>query len=195
MYKLIKATRRSRPAPNPHRRQRLLEAAEKLFSASGYRAVTMAAIAAEAGYAKATAYAYFADKDEVFRAVASDLAGRILADFDAALAAPGEVEARLARALRGKDTLIHRLVAGSPHAGELFEARDRLVRSMFDEMDRTLLARVTATLSDGRERGLPAARLARILVRASRGLATRADGAEALGADIEILVRRLVAVP
>lgn len=155
----------------------------------------MAAIAAEAGFAKATAYAYFADKDEVFRAVAADLAGRILAAFDTALAGAGPVEARLASALRGKDTLIYRLVAGSPHAGELFEARDRLVRGLFDDLDRTLLARIAATLDDGRERGLPPARLARIVLRASRGLATRAEGMETLAADIEILVRRLVAVP
>jgi AcrR family transcriptional regulator len=187
--------RKPRPAPNPQRRQRLLDAAEKLFSANGYRAVTMAGIAAEAGYAKATAYAYFADKDEIFRKVAEDLAGRILAALEAALAVPGPVEDRLAAALRGKDTLIHRLVAGSPHAGELFAARDRLVRQVFDELDRTLLARVAAALDDGRDRGLPPARLARIVFRASRGLATRAEGVESLGADIEVLVRRLVAVP
>ena len=44
----------SRPAPSPARRQRLLEAAERLFSIVGYRAVTIAAIATEAGFAKAT---------------------------------------------------------------------------------------------------------------------------------------------
>ncbi|MGE3845842.1 MAG: TetR/AcrR family transcriptional regulator, partial [Gammaproteobacteria bacterium] len=55
-----------RPAPSPARRERLVVAAETLFSRHGLRAVTMAAIAAEAGLAKATVYAYFPDKEALF---------------------------------------------------------------------------------------------------------------------------------
>ncbi len=182
----------ARPAPNPARRRRLLDAAETLFSTQGFRAVTMARIAAEAGFAKATAYAYFADKDDIFAALAEDLAARVLHGFDTALAEPGTTAERLVRALSGKDVLIFRLVAGSPYAGELFAARDRLVRAVFDGLDRTLLARVAAVLDDGIERGLSPVHFARILVRASRGLAMRAESEAALAADIATLVTRLV---
>jgi AcrR family transcriptional regulator len=185
----------NRPAPNPARRRRLLEAAEKLFSRSGFRAVTMARIAEEAGCAKATAYAYFADRDEVFQAVATAVAARITAAVDGALAGRGDTCDRLVRALHAKDTLIYELVTASPHAGELFEARDRLVRGVFDDMDRHILRAVTAALDDGVARGLPPARLARILVRASRGLATRADSAATLAEDIAVLVARLLGPP
>ncbi|MGE3845841.1 MAG: hypothetical protein AB7I01_03120, partial [Gammaproteobacteria bacterium] len=75
---------------------------------------------------------------------------------------------------------------------ELFEARDRLVRELFEDSDRRILARVTAALGDGVARGVPAARLARILVRASRGLAARAENADSLARDIEFTVLRLV---
>jgi AcrR family transcriptional regulator len=115
-----------RHAPSPARRQRLLEAAESLFSTVGYRATTMAAIARQAGFAKATVYAYFADKDDVFRAVARSVAARLLATVDRGLASRGTTVERLMVALRDKDTLIYTLVTASPHAGELFEARDRL---------------------------------------------------------------------
>lgn len=182
----------SRPAPSPARRRRLLDAAERLFSTQGFRAVTMARIAAEAGFAKATAYAYFADKDEVFAAVADELASRVLSRFEAALAQPGTTAERLVRALSGKDVLIYRLVAGSPHAGELFAARDRLARDVFDRLDRDILAQVTATLGDGIDRGLLPAHFARILVRASRGLAARAETEAMLAADIDTLITRLV---
>ena len=152
----------------------------------------MAAIADEAGFAKATIYAYFADKDDVFRAVAASVAERLIAAVDGGLAGSGSTGMRLVAALRAKDTLVYKLVTASSHAGELFEARDRLVRSLFSDTDNRILERVAAALADGRERGLPPARLARILVRASRGLAARAESANALGKDIEFLVLRLV---
>lgn len=182
----------TRPSPSPARRQRLLDAAEVLFSTQGFRAVSMARIAAAGGFAKATAYAYFADKDEIFRALAESLAERVRLGFDAALAAPGGTAEKLVRALSGKDVLIFRLVAGSPFAGELFAARDRLARDVFDALDQDILARVTVTLGDGVDRGLAPADFARILVRASRGLAARAEHSEALAADIRVLVTRLV---
>lgn len=183
-----------RPAPNPQRRRRLVEAAERLFSTVGYRAVTVAAIAAEAGVAKATVYAYFADKDEIFRAVAELLAASLVSAVEQGLAGEGSTAARIVAALRAKDSLIYTLITASSHAGELLEARDRLVRELFEQTDGIILKRIAAALNDGVERGLPAARLARILVRASRGLAARADNIEALRRDIEFLVTRLVEV-
>lgn len=182
----------TRPAPSAARRQRLVEAAERLFSRHGLRAVTMAAIAAEAGLAKATVYAYFADKEEVFRAVAQALATSLVAAVEQGLAIQGSTAVRIAAALRAKDTLIYELVTGSPHAGELLEARDRLVRELFEDTDRQILKRITAALSDGVERGLPAARLARILVRASRGLAARVERPDAMQRDIEFMVTRMI---
>ena len=50
---------------SPKRRQ-VLEAATALFMAHGYGAVSMDAVARAAGVSKATLYAYFASKDELF---------------------------------------------------------------------------------------------------------------------------------
>lgn len=183
------------PAPNPARRQRLLAAAEQLFSRVGYRAATIGAIASEAGLAKATVYAYFADKDEIFRAVADSVARRLLAVVTAGLVRDATLSTRLVAALQGKDLLLLTLVTASPHAGELFEARDRLVRALFDDTDRKILEQVAAALDDGVDRGLAPTALARVLVRASRGLAARTDNADMLSRDIEYLVTRLVAEP
>jgi hypothetical protein len=88
--------------------------------------------------------------------------------------------------------LIYTLAARSPHAAEILEAKDRLVRALFDDTDRSVLEAVGAALKDGRDRGIPPERMARILVRASRGLAARANSPETLAADIEVLVERLL---
>lgn len=57
----------------------ILEAAEELFSADGFEAVTVRAIAARAGVSHALVHRYLGSKDEVFRAVLSRNQGIILA--------------------------------------------------------------------------------------------------------------------
>jgi len=57
----------------------ILDAAEELFSANGFEAVTVRAIAARAGVSHALVHRYLGSKDEVFRAVLSRNQGIILA--------------------------------------------------------------------------------------------------------------------
>jgi AcrR family transcriptional regulator len=52
------------------KRDRLLDVAEAAFCAHGYEGTTIAVLAAEAGVTRPTVYAYFASKEEVFRAAA-----------------------------------------------------------------------------------------------------------------------------
>jgi len=57
----------------------ILDAAEELFSADGFEAVTVRAIAKRAGVSHALVHRYLGSKDEVFRAVLSRNQGIILA--------------------------------------------------------------------------------------------------------------------
>ena len=54
------------------KRQLVLDAATELFMAQGYGAVSMDAIARAAGVSKATLYAYFSSKDQLFATIISD---------------------------------------------------------------------------------------------------------------------------
>ena len=49
------------------KKERIVEAARKLFTKYGYKKVSMDEIAKEAGVTKKTVYAYFKDKDELFQ--------------------------------------------------------------------------------------------------------------------------------
>jgi TetR/AcrR family transcriptional repressor of mexJK operon len=73
----------------------ILAAARKTFLASGFGAVSMDAIAREAGASKATLYAYFASKEELFGAVVTREGERYFRGFSARELDPNAVEASL----------------------------------------------------------------------------------------------------
>jgi TetR/AcrR family transcriptional repressor of mexJK operon len=73
----------------------ILAAARRMFMASGFGAVSMDAIARDAGASKATLYAYFSSKEELFGAVVALEGQRYFAGFSARELDPGAVEASL----------------------------------------------------------------------------------------------------
>ena len=70
------------------KRQLVLDAARALFIAQGYGAVSMDAIARSAGVSKATLYAHFGSKDQLFATIITE-ACRAKFDWGGALAAEG----------------------------------------------------------------------------------------------------------
>src|SRR5215831_12412203 len=71
----------------------ILSAAKRTFLANGFGAVSMDTIAREAGVSKATVYAHFAGKEELFGAVIGRECERYFARFTA-----GELDPRSVRA-------------------------------------------------------------------------------------------------
>ena len=65
----MSASTELRPDSESQKRQLVLDAAASLFMAQGYGAVSMDAIARAAGVSKATLYAYFSSKDQLFATI------------------------------------------------------------------------------------------------------------------------------
>src|SRR6185503_5530333 len=63
------ATSELRQDSESPKRQLVLDAATELFMAQGYGAVSMDAVARAAGVSKATLYAYFSSKDQLFATI------------------------------------------------------------------------------------------------------------------------------
>ncbi|HJS86491.1 MAG TPA: TetR/AcrR family transcriptional regulator [Acetobacteraceae bacterium] len=61
-----------RPETESPKRQLILEAANRLFIAHGYGAVSMDSIARSAGVSKATLYAHFGSKDQLFATIITE---------------------------------------------------------------------------------------------------------------------------
>jgi AcrR family transcriptional regulator len=154
------------------RRERLVEAGLELFGTRGYADTSVKAVCTEAGLTERYFYEHFEDRQALLLAVYDRVADRVMrAAFDAALAAPPELEARVRAGLGGlidvfeEDPRRARIqmveVVGR---GEEIERRTREVRHAFadfiasmadellprpdlDEVDRRLgaLALVAAT--------------------------------------------------
>jgi TetR/AcrR family transcriptional repressor of mexJK operon len=73
----------------------ILAAAERAFLAGGFGAVTMDRIAHEAGVSKATVYAHFSGKEELFGAVVAHLSERRFHGFSVEALDPRDIEASL----------------------------------------------------------------------------------------------------
>jgi TetR/AcrR family transcriptional regulator, mexJK operon transcriptional repressor len=110
----------------------ILAAGKRMFLESGFGAVSMDAIAREAGVSKATVYAHFAGKEELFGAVIGRECERYFAEFSADELDPGEPRASLTTLgrrflglLLSPDAIaLHRLILGEvsrfPALGKVF---------------------------------------------------------------------------
>jgi AcrR family transcriptional regulator len=186
-------------APNPTRHAQILACAEQLFIQLGYRAVTMERIITESGLAKATLYAYFSGKEDVFRQVAEAVADRMAQAVRQELNTAGSVTDRVCRALGAKQQIAMGFVHMSPHAHELFAAKNALVRERFKAVDRDTIAALGAIIAEAIAEGgaSPDAsqhsqRLARLLFDAATGMLNASVSADQLRADMQLLVGRVL---
>jgi TetR/AcrR family transcriptional regulator, mexJK operon transcriptional repressor len=119
-------------APPNSKAESILAAAKRSFLAAGFGAVSMDAIAREAGVSKATVYAHFAGKEELFGAVVGRECERYFARFSPGELDPGDVRASLSvlgrrfleLILAPDGIALHRIILGEvsrfPMLGEVF---------------------------------------------------------------------------
>lgn len=183
-------TEKSAGGSSPARRQAILTAARFLFVRQGVRGTTMEAIASEAGIAKPTLYGYFRDKDAVASAVLEALVAELEQVFTAALTGRGDVVERVAAALSAKYKAVLRLLAGSPHAGELYGEQSRLAGPAFAALEARIEAAIIAELeSAGVDRPRP---LAQILTASAAGICHKAQSVAEVGPAIRLVTERVL---
>jgi AcrR family transcriptional regulator len=169
--------------------RRIIRAAEELFKKSGFRGVTMEAVARQAAVAKATLYTRFRNKDDLFLAVCSRMAGLTSRAFSDALAVPGQdVDERALSAVLAKHRLTFTLVRTSPHAEDLFSAKAQLAGDLFERADDTLLGQLAGVLAEDPTLRPSAAQLARALFFASGELAARSPTMTELESELTAFV-------
>lgn len=169
-------------------RERILEAARKLFLAKGLRATSMEAIARQAGVAKPTLYAHFPDKDAVYATLMDMMIAQKHAAFATALDGAGPMIERVTAAMLAKFGVMVATLDNSPHAEELIHAHHKAA-ALVAQSETTICARLAAVLA---EAGIAEPdRMARLLTDASFGLVR--ERGTVPEADLRLLVERLLA--
>lgn len=175
---------------NTGKRETILAAGRRLFLKHGLRGASMEAIAREAGIAKPTLYAYFPDKQAVFLAIVDELVALWRQDFLAALRGEGDIVQRTGAALVAKHKAVMALLAGSPHAAEIYGEQDRLAAPQFRQLEAELSAALDAELTLA---GAARPRLlTQLLLAASFGIGHKAQSPAELGPALRLLSERLI---
>lgn len=158
-------------------RRRLVEAAIKLFDRDGYRATSLAGVAAEAGFSKGAVYSNFTGKEHLFLATIEQDYGQQLAALHAALHGGGDIDARLAtlgtwfaESILGHPNRARAMAEFTLATGGNVAVRDRLA-----ELRASLVRVVADLLSEQQEElaitfRLPPAELAEVIVALVDGL-------------------------
>lgn len=163
------------------RRLRLLQAAQEVFVASGFRNATMEGIAAQGGVSKATLYSYFPDKTAVFEAVAEKVSHDLVDVVKTTLDRIEDPARAALAALTAKHLHIHQLVRRSNFAPELFAANSDISKHHFTQADRAMRSILAHRLS---MLGPNAGERAELLMAASQGIANATPDEDRLRARI-----------
>lgn len=114
------------------RRARILDGAMRVFLAYGYRRTTMDDIAGAAEISRPALYLVFRNKSAIYRALARNVVGQVLAAAEAAIAEDLPLEEKLGRALRCALDVTDEL-AQSPHGAEILDMKNSLAGDIMAE--------------------------------------------------------------
>lgn len=148
------ATAPRAPDVRESKRERILDAAVKVFAAEGFFAAKVSQIAAEAGVADGTIYLYFKSKDELLIHLFEDRMERVLETLRAALAedAKSAVD-RLRRVIE----LHLELIEKNPAMGEVITVELRQSAKFIREYDNPKFAEflrlIAGAIADGQAKG------------------------------------------
>jgi AcrR family transcriptional regulator len=117
------------------KRERILDAAQRLFVRYGVKRTSIDDVAQEAGIAKGTVYLSFKSKAELFAAIADRLCANIHADAQRIILEATSPVERLVGILDCHIGAPHRLVAQSPHIAELTASKEALSAAAFRTLD------------------------------------------------------------
>jgi len=135
------------------RRERLIDAARRVFAAQGFEKASMDDIAGAAGAGKPTLYRYFASKDALFEAVFVDALDALDDRLSAAEGASGDPQEALHGMVAALVPLFREHVAALRTFSDSATPVDRSRRRILRQRASVIEARLSAVLARGRRAG------------------------------------------
>lgn len=138
---------RRREKDKDRRRWDIIEAARKVFFASGYARASMDDIAREAGVTKPTVYSYFRTRDELYYALTLPVMERLRGDMEAMLEKTLSGEYRSGREIiRDHFRTYHAICSGDPGTLRLFLLLQQ--EGVFRHVDGEIQARINVQVKE-----------------------------------------------
>lgn len=148
------------------------------FTAFGYRRTSIESIARRADVSRATVYAHWSNKEELFRALVSRLHQEHLAAMQAVADDPDlDIESRITKLLRAQFLQFVELTSNSPYAAELYDRHGSLcgdiARDAQQQAEKILTSALRRSVKAGEidlaASGLTVAQLAGVLTDCAKG--------------------------
>jgi AcrR family transcriptional regulator len=131
----------------------ILDAAQRLYAAFGYRRTAMDDIARDAGVAKGTLYFYFPSKEAVFRAMHARTLAELSRFCDEAEGADLPFAEKLYQLLDRQCGAVQERYARSPHLMELDATRNTVGADLAQAADAAYAARLVRVVQAANEAG------------------------------------------
>ena len=179
------------------KRRQVLEAARTVFLRYGYKRVTMAEIAREAGMSRPALYLVFEDKAAIFRAVVEAFGQDALEEIEAELERAGSVQAQLELACEVWTLRPYALCHEAPDAQELMDVghavAGEVILRMYEQFEDLLVRVFTPHKAALKEAGTTPRVLARVVALVLRGFKEGVRDAKELKQLVRGLIRMTLA--
>ena len=186
-------------APDP-KREAILAAALIQFSCYGFRRTSMADIAKETGFSRASLYSYFENKEVIFRSLSATMHEQSLATAESSLKDAGSgrpIAFCVEEAILGRFGSFHEVVSQSAHGAEIYDENNRLCGELVVSSSERFRGMLTKALSaatrageiDLRGVGLTAPAAAELIHLSAAGLKQHAPDVETLEKRVRSFVR------
>lgn len=179
-------------------RREILEAALKVFIRYGFRRTTMSDLAKEAGMSRPALYQQFANKEDIFRAVAIDYVTRAGEEVETRIHAYESVAEKLFFILDIWLVNPFELIHSTPDARELMDSTHDFVSDVIEDSHRAIESSVAGVLESSRDaltiHGLTPESIARVFTASAMGFKDYAQDIDELRVLIDGLVRMSVAL-
>ena len=150
--------------------KQVIDAAIGAFTRYGYRRVSMADVAAEAGISRPTLYAFFPNKEELFRAAAMQIMERMLETVRAQAGKGRSLHRKLQGVFEIWTVQTYEMVDRTPDAKDLFESHQEFNRDVVEEAYARFEDVLCDLLCDHVKNNKEAQRVARTLSAFARGI-------------------------
>jgi len=168
----------------------ILDAALGLALARGLNSTTMEAIAKQANISKATLYAYFANKQQIFTAITARFFDTLKILVETGLNKDLPLSDRIALALSSKYKVAFRLFAGSAHKDEIYSQKSNFAGKEVEEFEIWLQQKISQTLLESGHK--QPQKYAQIILACAKGISQSATSASQIGPAIRLVVKKLL---